>query len=67
VSEFEDLDDYLAFPTRAEYHPRKDHTQGGCATFASLLPDSGVPIENIARLVGHAGGFKVTETVYRMP
>jgi hypothetical protein len=25
----------------------------------------GVPIENIARLVGHAGGSEVTETVYR--
>ena len=31
----------------------------------SLLSDSGVPIENIARLVGHAGGSEVTETVYR--
>jgi hypothetical protein len=27
--------------------------------------DSGVPIENLARLVGHAGGSAVTETVYR--
>jgi integrase len=34
-------------------------------SFVSLLSDSGVPIENIARLVGHAGGSAVTETVYR--
>lgn len=34
-------------------------------SFVSLLSDSGVPIENIARLVGHAGGWVVTETVYR--
>ena len=34
-------------------------------SFVSLLSDSGVPIENIARLVGHAGGSEVTETVYR--
>lgn len=31
----------------------------------SLLSDEGVPIEQIARLVGHAGGSEVTETVYR--
>ncbi len=34
-------------------------------SFVSLLSDEGVPIEQIARLVGHAGGSKVTETVYR--
>jgi integrase len=34
-------------------------------SFVSLLSDSGVPIESIARLVGHAGGSAVTETVYR--
>ena len=34
-------------------------------SFVSLLSDSGVPIENIARLVGHAGGSDVTETIYR--
>ena len=34
-------------------------------SFVSLLSDSSVPIENIARLVGHAGGSEVTETVYR--
>jgi integrase len=34
-------------------------------SFVSLLSDSGVPVENIARLVGHAGGSEVTETVYR--
>jgi integrase len=33
-------------------------------SFVSLLSDSGVPIERIARLVGHAGGSQVTETVY---
>jgi integrase len=33
-------------------------------SFVSLLSDSGVPVENIARLVGHAGGSAVTETVY---
>jgi hypothetical protein len=33
--------------------------------FVSLLSDEGVPVEQIARLVGHAGGSTVTETVYR--
>jgi|SRR5580700_7620618 hypothetical protein len=34
-------------------------------SFVSLLSDSGIPIEQIARLVGHAGGSEVTEKVYR--
>ena len=34
-------------------------------SFVSLLSDKGVPIEQIARLVGHTGGSTVTETVYR--
>lgn len=34
-------------------------------SFVSLLSDEGMPIEQIARLVGHAGGSAVTETVYR--
>ncbi|MCO1660520.1 tyrosine-type recombinase/integrase [Pseudonocardia humida] len=34
-------------------------------SFVSLLSDEGVPVEQIARLVGHAGGSTVTETVYR--
>jgi integrase len=34
-------------------------------SFVSLLSDSGVPIENISRLVGH-GNTTVTETVYRI-
>ena len=34
-------------------------------SFVSLLSDSGVPIEQIARLVGHEGGSDVTETIYR--
>lgn len=33
-------------------------------SFVSLLSDSGVPLEDIARLVGHSG-TQVTETVYR--
>jgi integrase len=33
-------------------------------SFVSLLSDSGVPLENISRLVGHSG-TAVTETVYR--
>jgi integrase len=33
-------------------------------SFVSLLSDSGVPLENIARLVGHSG-TAVTEAVYR--
>jgi site-specific recombinase XerD len=44
----------------AEWTPREMRH-----SFVSLLSDSGVPIENIARLVGHAGGSDVTETVYR--
>ncbi len=34
-------------------------------SFVSLLSDEGVPVEQIARLVGHAGGLTVTETIYR--
>lgn len=34
-------------------------------SFVSLLSDEGVPIEQIARLVGHTGGSTVTEKVYR--
>lgn len=34
-------------------------------TFVSLLSDSGMPIDEIAKLVGHAGGSSVTERVYR--
>ncbi|MGI5485556.1 tyrosine-type recombinase/integrase [Microtetraspora malaysiensis] len=33
-------------------------------SFVSLMSDSGVPIENISRLVGHSN-TRVTETVYR--
>ena len=31
----------------------------------SLLSDSGVTIDQIARLVGHTGGSNVTELIYR--
>jgi hypothetical protein len=31
----------------------------------SLLSDEGVPVEQIARLIGHTGRSAVTETVYR--
>ncbi|WP_312867444.1 tyrosine-type recombinase/integrase [Amycolatopsis pithecellobii] len=34
-------------------------------SFVSLMSDSGVPLEHIARLVGH-NGTTVTETVYRL-
>lgn len=34
-------------------------------SFVSLLSDESVPVEQIARLVGHAGGSSVTETVHR--
>jgi integrase len=34
-------------------------------SFVSIMSDKGVPIEEIARLVGHSGGSKVTETIYR--
>jgi site-specific recombinase XerD len=34
-------------------------------SFMSPLSDQGVPIEQIARLVGHAGGSAVTDAVYR--
>jgi site-specific recombinase XerD len=33
--------------------------------FVSMLSESGVRIERIADLVGHAGGSRVTEEVYR--
>jgi site-specific recombinase XerD len=34
-------------------------------SFVSIMSDSGVPIERIADLVGHAGGSRVTELIYR--
>lgn len=34
-------------------------------SFVSLLSDAGVPLEDISRLVGHASGSAVTETIYR--
>jgi integrase len=34
-------------------------------SFVSLLSDAGVPLEEISRLVGHASGSAVTETIYR--
>ncbi|WP_433429992.1 tyrosine-type recombinase/integrase [Nonomuraea sp. CA-141351] len=34
-------------------------------SFVSLLSADGVPVENIARLIGHAGGSAVAEKVYR--
>jgi integrase len=43
----------------AEWTPREMRH-----SFVSLLSDSGVPIENISRLVGHSG-TAVTEMVYR--
>ena len=33
-------------------------------SFVSLLSDSGVPVQTIARLVGHAGRSQVIEMVY---
>jgi integrase len=34
-------------------------------TFVSVMSDAGVPMEKIADLVGHKGGSRVTEAVYR--
>jgi hypothetical protein len=34
-------------------------------SFVSLLSDSGVLLEDISRLVGHASGSAVTEKIYR--
>jgi integrase len=34
-------------------------------SFVSLMSAQGVPVEEIARLVGHTGGSRVTEAVYR--
>jgi hypothetical protein len=34
-------------------------------SFVSIMSEHGVPIEQIAGLVGHAGGSRVTELVYR--
>jgi hypothetical protein len=45
--------------------PRSIGLLGRCGIpFVSLLSDSGVSIEEIARLVGHKGGSAVTEKVY---
>jgi integrase len=43
-----------------DFTPRELRT-----SFVSIMSEQGVPVEEIARLVGHAGGSKVTETVYR--
>jgi integrase len=45
--------------TAADWTPREMRH-----SFVSLLSDSGVPVETIAQLVGHAGGSQFTETVY---
>ena len=45
--------------TAADWTPREMRH-----SFVSLLSDSGVPVETIAQLVGHAGGSQVTETIY---
>jgi len=34
-------------------------------SFVSIMSDSGMPVERIADLVGHVGGSRVTEQVYR--
>jgi integrase len=34
-------------------------------SFVSIMSEYGVPVEEIARVVGHAGGSSVTERVYR--
>jgi len=34
-------------------------------TFVSIMSDSGMPTERIADLVGHTGGSRVTEVIYR--
>jgi len=34
-------------------------------SFVSALSEHGVPVEEIARLVGHKGGSQVTELIYR--
>jgi integrase len=53
---------YAAGLRAAEWTPRELRH-----SFVSLLSDKGVPIEQIARLIGHAGGPAVTETLYRKP
>jgi site-specific recombinase XerD len=34
-------------------------------TFVSIMSDQGVPVERIADLLGHTGGSRVTEVIYR--
>src|SRR5262249_15230257 len=34
-------------------------------SFVSIMSESGVPVEEIARLIGHTGGSQVTERIYR--
>ncbi|GGJ02468.1 hypothetical protein GCM10010121_011070 [Streptomyces brasiliensis] len=48
------------FENPKEWTPRELRT-----SFVSLLSDHGIPIEVIARLVGHSGGSGTTERVYR--
>jgi hypothetical protein len=52
-------------PSGLPDRPQKDrHAWEMRHSFVSLLSDSGMPLENISRLVGH-GTTIVTETVYR--
>ena len=44
--------------------PGRLDAAGGRHSFVSLLSDSGVPLEEISRLVGHSG-TSVTELVYQ--
>ena len=44
--------------------PGRLDAAGGRHSFVSLLSDSGVPLEEISRLVGHSG-TSVTELAYR--
>jgi hypothetical protein len=56
---------FAASPLRqASMPPNGRHVNCGTAS-SHCCPTKGVPIEQIARLVGHTGGSAVTETVYR--
>lgn len=48
----------------AELNPKEWTPRELRHSFVSLMSDAGVPLEDIARLVGHSGS-RVTELVYR--
>jgi len=55
---------FLYTPVRATGSTSRPVSSRTSRRRPSGISDSGVPVETIAQLVGHAGGSQVTETIY---